>query len=218
MSPRLRDLCGGYWLWWPALPVPVRGLGFSVLMFFCYVFILFVYCIYLYYACPSLNCPVGLCFWTHDMRSDWFPCGFPPRLPGHCRLVLTGSHDSLFMWYPVIDTVWLAPVFLALGSLSHLALCDSAWWSLSPGGCGLQSLARTPSLTFLTLTHDLTLTILHLWYQLWHQPPMVSLYSLSLFVPSNSACLYLCTSRHPFQCLKSCYLSVQVTVLLEMLF
>ena len=198
------------------------GFGVSRLNVFCYIFIvysLYVYFIYLYYACPSLNCPVGLCFWTHDMTSDWFPCGFPPRLPGHCRLVLTGSHDSLFLWYPAIDIVWLGPVFLALGSLSHLALCDSAWWSLSPGGCSLQSLARTPSLTFLTLTHDLTLTILHLWYQLWHQPPMVSLYYLCLFVPSaTSACLYLCTSRHPFQCLKSCYLSVQVTVLLEMLF
>ena len=178
-----------------------------------------MYFIYLYYACPSLNCLVGLCFWTDDMTSDWFPYGCPPRLPGHCRLVLTGSHDSLFLWYPAIDILWLGPVFLALGSLSHLALRDSAWWSLSPGGCSLQSLTRTPSLTFLTLTHDLTLTILHLWYQLWHQPPMVSLYSLCLFVPSaTSACLYLCTSCHPFQCLKSCYLSVQVTVLLDMLF
>ena len=103
---------------------------------------------------------MGLCFWTHDMTSDWLPSGFPPRLPGHCRLVLTGSHDSLFLWYPAIDIVWLGPVFLALGSLSHLALRGSAWWSLSPGGCGLQSLSRTPSLTFRTLTHDLTFTIL----------------------------------------------------------
>ena len=139
-----------------------------------------MYFVYLYYACPSLNCPVGLCFWTHDMTSDWFPSGFPPRLPGHCRLVLTGSHDSLFLWYPAIDIVWLGPVFLALGSLSHLALRDSARWSLSPGRCGLQSLSRTPSLTLLTLTHDLTFTILHLWYRLWHQPPMVSLYCVSL--------------------------------------
>ena len=106
-----------YWLWWPALPVPVRVLGLPVLVFFVtfLLFILFVYFLYLYYACPSLNCPVGLCFWTHDMTSDWLPSGFPPRLPGHCRLVLTGSHDSLFLWYPAIDIVWLGPVFLALG-------------------------------------------------------------------------------------------------------
>ena len=116
-----------------------------------------MYFIYLYYACPSLNCPMGLCFWTHDMVSDWIPTGFPPRLPGHCRLVLTGSHDSLFLWYPPIDTVWLGPVFLALRSQSHLALRDSAWWSLSHGRCGLQSLSRTPGLPLLTLTQDLTL-------------------------------------------------------------
>ena len=128
-----------YWLWWPALPVPVRVLGFPVIMF-SYVFIVYsfyVYFIYLYYACPSLNGPVGLCFWAHDMTSDWLPTGLPPRIPGHCHLVLTGSHDSLFLWYPAIDIVWLGPVFLALGSLSHLALRDSARWSLSHGRCGL---------------------------------------------------------------------------------
>ena len=163
-------------------------------------FVLFVYFIYLYSPCPSLNCPVGLCFWTHGMTSDWLPFGFPPRLPGHCRLVLTGSHDSLVLWYPAIDIVWLGPVFLALGSLSHLALRGSAWWSPSPSGFGLQSLSQTPSLTFLTLTHDLTFTILHLWYCLWYQTPMVNLYYGCLSVPSfTSACLYLCTSRRPFQ-------------------
>ena len=171
----------------------MRVLGFPVFTVFCYVFIvysLYVYFIYLYFACPSLNCPVGLCFWTHDMTSDWLSSGIPPRLPGHCPLVLTGSHDSLFLWYPAIDIVWLGPVFLTLGSLGHLALRDSAWWSLSPGRCGLQSFSRTPSLTFLTLTYDLTFTILHLWYRLWHQPPMVSLYCVHLYVPSfTSACL-----------------------------
>ena len=118
---------------------------------------LFVYFIYLYYACTSLNGPVGLCFWTRDMPSDWLPTGLPPRIPGHCRLVLTGSHDSLFLWYPAIDIVGLGPVFLTLGSLSHLALRDSTRWSLSHGRCGLQSLSRTPSLPLLTLTHVLTL-------------------------------------------------------------
>ena len=51
LSPRLRDLCGGYWLVWPALPVPVRVLGFPVLLFFLLhfiVFSLYVYFIYLY--------------------------------------------------------------------------------------------------------------------------------------------------------------------------
>ena len=65
-----------YWLWWRALPVPVRVLGFPVLLLFSYIFIvcsLYVYFIYLYYACPSLNGPVGLCFWTRDMTSDWLP-------------------------------------------------------------------------------------------------------------------------------------------------
>ena len=135
MSPlslllRGSEACFSYWLWWPALPVPVRVLGFPVLVFFYYNFIvcsLYVYFIHLYYACPSLNCPVGLCFWTRDMTSDWISSGIPPRLPGHCRLVLTCCHDSLFLWYPAIDIVWLGPVFLALGSLSHLALRDSAW-------------------------------------------------------------------------------------------
>ena len=109
------------------------GLGvsrFNVVLLHFFVCSLHVYFIYLYYACPSLNCPVGLCFWTRDKASDWLPTGLPPRIPGHCRLVLTGSHDSLFLWYPAIDIVWLGPVFLALGSLSHLALLDSARWSL----------------------------------------------------------------------------------------
>ena len=166
--------------------------GFPFLVFFIQIllFVLYISFVYLYYVCPSLNCPVGLCFWTHDMTSDWLSSGIPPRLRGHCRLVLTCSYDSLFLWYPAIDVVWLGPVFLALGSLSHLALRGSAWWSLSPGGCGFQSLSRMPSLTFLTLTHDLTFTILHLWYRLWHQPPMVSLYCVCLYVPSfTSACL-----------------------------
>ena len=52
------------------------GLGISrfnvvFLLFYC-LFSLCVF-IYLYYACPSLNGPVGLCFWTRDMSSDWLP-------------------------------------------------------------------------------------------------------------------------------------------------
>ena len=89
MSPLSLLLCGSvacysYWLWWPALPVPVRVLGYPIFVFFFfYVFIvysLYVYFIYLYYACPSINCPVGLCFWTHDMTSDWLSFGIPPRI------------------------------------------------------------------------------------------------------------------------------------------
>ena len=149
-APRLQGLfsvtgCGG---------LPFQFLLFSYIFIVCS---LYVYFVYLYYPCPSLNGPVGLCFWTRDKTSDWLPTGLPPRIPGHCRLVLAGSHDSLFLWYPAIDIVWLGPVFLTLGSLSHLALCDSARWSLSHGRCGLQSLSRTPSLPLLTLTHDLTL-------------------------------------------------------------
>ena len=135
------------------------GLGVSrFIVVFLHFYCLFSLCgFYLYYACPSLNGPVGLCFWTRDMLSYWLPTGLPPRIPGHCRLVLTGSHDSLFLWYPAIDIVCVVPVFLALGSLSHLALRDSARWSQSQGKCGLQSLSWTPSLPLLTLTHDLTL-------------------------------------------------------------
>ena len=136
------------------------GLGVSRFdVVFLHFYCLFSLCIL--FICimrvPALNGPVGLCFWTRDMTSDWLPTGLPPRIPGHCRLVLTGSHNSLFLRYPAIDIVWLGPVFLTLGSLSHLALRDSALWSLSHGRCGLQSLSWTLGLPLLTLTHDLTL-------------------------------------------------------------
>ena len=103
LSPRLRDL-------FQLLVVVVcpssscSGLGvfrFSVFYSNFIICSLYVSFIYLYYACPSLNCPVGLCFWTHDVMSDWLSSGIPPRLPGHCRLVLTCSHDSLF---PVVSS------------------------------------------------------------------------------------------------------------------
>ena len=73
MSPLSLRPVFSYWLWWPALPVPVRVLGFPVLVFFVtfLLFILYVYFISLHFACPSLNSPVGLCFWTHDMTSNW---------------------------------------------------------------------------------------------------------------------------------------------------
>ena len=78
------------------------------------------------------------------------------HFPGLCRLVLTYSHDSLFLRYPAIDIVWHGPVFLALGFLRHLALRGSAWWSPGPGWCSLQSFSQESVLPFLTLTHALT--------------------------------------------------------------
>ena len=86
---------------------------------------------YLFYACPSLKCPVGLCYM--DTCSDvclGFLRNSSSHFPGLCRLVLTCSHDSLFLRYPAIDIVWRGPVFLALGFLRCLALRGSARWSL----------------------------------------------------------------------------------------
>ena len=87
------------------------------------------------------------------------------HFPGLCRLVLTCSHDSLFLRYPVIDIVWRGPVFLTLGFLRHLALRGSAWWSPGLGWCSRQSFSRTLVLPFLTLTHALTV---------YDTPPVVS--------------------------------------------
>ena len=114
----------------------------------------------LFYACPSLKCPVGLCY-----MDTWSAEGLgflrnSSHFPGLCRFVLTCSHDSLFLRYPAIDIVWRGPVSLALGFLRPLALCGSAWWSPSPGWCSIQSFSRTSVLPFLTLTHTLTVAIL----------------------------------------------------------
>ena len=87
------------------------------------------------------------------------------HFPGLCRLVLTCSHDSLFLRYPAIDIVWHGPVFLALGFLRHLALRGYAWWSPGLGWCSRQSFSRTSVLPFLTLTHALTV---------YDTPPVVS--------------------------------------------
>ena len=111
----------------------------------------------LFYACPSLKCPVGLCYM--DTGSDeclGFLRNSSSHFPGLCRLVLTCSHDSLFPRYAAIDIVWRGPVFLALGFLRHLALRGSTWWSPGPGWCSHQSFSRTLVLPFLTLTHALT--------------------------------------------------------------
>ena len=121
---------------------------------------------YLFYACPSLKCPVGLCYMEtcSDVCLGFFRNSFS-HFPGLCRLVLTCSHDSLFLRYPAIDIVWRSPVFLALGFLRCLALRGSAWWSPSPGWCSIQSFSRTSVLPFLTLSHALTV---------YDTPPVVS--------------------------------------------
>ena len=87
------------------------------------------------------------------------------HFPGLCRLVLTCSHDSLFLKYPAIDIVWRGPVFLALGFLRHLAFRGSAWWSPGLSWCCRQSFSRTSVLPFLSLTHALTV---------YDTPPVVS--------------------------------------------
>ena len=84
---------------------------------------------------------------------------------GLCRLVLTCSHDCLFLRYPAIDIVWRGPVFLALGFLRLLALRSFAWWSPGPGWCSHRSFSRTSVLPFLTLTHAMTV---------YNTPPVVS--------------------------------------------
>ena len=139
----------------------------------------------LFYACPSLKCPVGLC----DMDTGSDEClGFlrnsSSHFPGLCRLVLTCSHDSLFLRYPAIDIVWRGPVFLALGFLRHLALRGSAWWSPGPGWCSHQSFSRTSVLPFLTLTHALTV---------YDTPPVVSALASN---PNGEFVTVLCLRSH----------------------
>ena len=139
----------------------------------------------LFYACPSLKCPVGLCYM--DIGSA--EClGFlrisSSHFPGLCRLVLTCSHDSLFLRYPAIDIVWRGPVFLALGFLGHLSLRGSAWWSPGPGWCSHQSFSRTSVLPFLTLTHALTV---------YNTPPVVSALASN---PNGEFVTVLCLRSH----------------------
>ena len=106
------------------------------------------------------------------------------HFPGLCRLVLTCSHDSLFLRYPAIDIVWRGPVFLALGFLRHLALRGSAWWSPGPFWCSLHSFSRTSVLPFLTLTHALTVYI---------TPPMVLALASN---PNGKFVTVLCLRSH----------------------
>ena len=153
---------------------------------------LYVSFVSLFYACPGIKSPLGLCYMdTCNAEGLGFLRNFSSHFPGLCRLVLTCSHDSLFLRYPAIDIVWRGPASLALGFLRPLALRGSAWWSPSHGWCSIQSFSRTSVLPFLTLTHLLTVTILLLWCRLWHQTPMVSLFLSCVYVPSASTPLLL---------------------------
>ena len=81
----------------------------------------------MFYACPSLKSPVGLCYMdTRSAEGLGFLRNPSSHFPGLCRLVLTFSHDSLFLRYPAVDIVWRGPVSLALGFLRPLALRWSA--------------------------------------------------------------------------------------------
>ena len=106
------------------------------------------------------------------------------HFPGLCRLVLTCSHDSLFLRYPAIDIVWRGPVFLTLGFLRHFALLGYAWWSPSPGWCSHQSFSRTSVLPLLTLTHALTV---------YNTPPVVSALASH---PNGEFVAVLCLRSH----------------------
>ena len=74
-------------------------------------------------------------------------------------------------------------------------------------------------MTFLTWTLDLSVLDNPPGYWLWHQHPwmclccLVSLFPVMLLPAYNTS-----TSRHPCECLESCYVSVQVRYLLDMLF
>ena len=109
------------------------------------------------------------------------------HFPGLCRLVLTCSHDILFLRYPAIDIGWHGSVFLALGFIRHLALLGFAWWSPSLGWCSFQSFSRASVLPFLTLTHALTV---------YNIPPVVSALASNL---NGEFVTVLCL--HSYHCL-----------------
>ena len=159
------------------------------------VFSLYVSFVSLFYACPSLKSPVGLCYMdTWSVECLGFLRDSSSHFPGLCRVVLSCSHDSLSLSYAAIDIVWRGPVFLALGFLGHLTLLGSAWWSPSPGWCSIQSFSRTSVLPFLTLTHALPVC---------NTPPVVSALAsnpIGEFVTVlclRSLCFYSFAIAHP---------------------
>ena len=173
----------------------------------------------LFYACPCLKSPVGLCYIdTWSVECLGFLRDSSSHFPGLCRFVLSFSHYSLFLRYPAIGIVWRGPVFLALGFLRHLALRGSAWWFPSPGWCSIQSFSRTSVLPFLTLTHALPV---------YNNTPVVSALASNpngefvTVLCLRSLCFYCFTIAHPAIRVNDwnrANWSVQVTVLLEMLF
>ena len=140
---------------------------------------------YLFYACASLKCPMGLCYMdTCSGECLGFLQNSSSPFPGLCRFVLTCSQDSLFLRYPAIDIVWRGPVFLAFGFQRHLALRGSAWWSPSLGWCSILSFSRTSVLPFLALTHAVTV---------YNTPPVV----LALASTPNGGVCYCLVSAFP---------------------
>ena len=178
-------ICCLYWLFCPGTGDAVRsplsrchGVRVYVLhgevaasssVFLRSLFILFwfiVFCV----SQPKISHVVVLYLHTGSAEFLRFLRNSSSHFPGLCRLVLTCSHDSLFLRYPAIDIVWRSPVFLTLGFLRHLALRGSAWWFPGPGWCSHQSFSRTSVLPFLTLTRALTV---------YNTPPVVSVLASS---------------------------------------
>ena len=75
-------------------------------------------------------------------------------------------------------------------------------------------------MTFLSLTHDLAVLQHSSWGLALASTPIGEFVLLCVSVPCYaSACLkFSSTSLRPVECLESCYVSVQVTYLLDMLF
>ena len=75
-------------------------------------------------------------------------------------------------------------------------------------------------MTFLTLTHDLTVLQHSSWAMAMASQPQGELALICVTVPCYaSACFNIAsTSRRPNDCLELCYVSVKVTYLLDMLF
>ena len=98
-------------------------------------------------------------------------------------------------------------------------LLRCAWWSLSLGWFLNLSLQRMNVMTFLTWTLDLSVLDTPPGSWLWHLRQWLCLCCLVSLFPVMLLPSYCnCTSRHSGDCLESCYVSVQVTYLLDMLF
>ena len=125
------------------------------------------------------------------MTSNWVALWFPPCTSRTLSIALTDGHNSLFLRHPAIDTVWRWPCLPCLGCYDPLhSWC--AWWSFSPGWCLNLSLQRMYVMTFLTLTHDLTVLQHSSWVLTLASNPKGEYVLLCVTVPSYaSACLIL---------------------------